>query len=162
MKRFPLLLFIASFAILSCKSAKVSNDDPDWIRNKPDGPDLGVAVRILDSKTEHWVEITPPAENINFRFGKVFVEKVSRVFYNQRLGFLVSGNLPNACSTLHSVKTQVFDNEIIFDIESRQDPGILCADVLQPFDLFYDQVDEETFAKLRVWRSNDVSATFNE
>jgi hypothetical protein len=162
MRHVLLQFLIAGSTLLSCTASKVSNDDPDWIRNKPDGPDLGIAIRILESKTEHWVDIAPLTDSKNISIGKVFVENVSRVLYKQQLGFLVSGTLPNTCSSLHSINTTVIDDIIVFELQSRQDPSVVCVQALQPFEFFYDQIDEDTFARVTSWRSDQIEGTFKE
>lgn len=151
-------LFVAS-ALTSCKTT-TSNDDPDWIRNKPSGPDLGVPVLILETQPEHWMELTSPTVGTSYVFGRAYVGEIRKVYYNQRLGFLITGDLPNACSELHSITSEIKGDEIVFQIQSRRDAEMMCAEVLRPMSTFFDDINEEDFARVKTWKSDEVSGNF--
>jgi hypothetical protein len=162
MIRIAIIALFAAVLMLSCKSTTPSDEDPDWIRNKPGGPDLGVPIRILESKTEQWLDVTAPVDQKRYSYGRVYVASVSKVFYNHRFGFLISGDLPNACSELHSITAELKGDEIVLQVQSRQDADMMCAEVLRPFDTFFDQVTEEDFARLKSWKSDEALGSFEK
>jgi hypothetical protein len=159
MKAPLILLLVVASVMASCKTT-LPNDDPDWIRNKPSGQDLGVPIRILETEPEDWVELATPTVGKNYVFGRVYVGQISKVFYRQQLGFLISGDLPNACSELHSVTTEIKGDEIVFQIQSRQEPDVMCAEMLRPFNTFIDILDEDDFARVRTWKSDEATGNF--
>lgn len=80
---------------------------------------------------------------------KVFVDEVKKTVHNNTSGLLITGNLPNGCVELTSVKQVIQGNYIRLLIEASQPRNSNCTQALEPFTTFVPFTYEKDVRSLK-------------
>lgn len=161
MKRISLMLLVAVMLLpIACKNKQQSVEDGEAVSQPRSerGPDLGLPIQILNVPTENWVTIDTANTGKQMSIGNVYLSRISRAMYKSQFGYLVTGDFPDGCSTLHSV-TISFDGDLAnIDAKSKRDPSAMCTQALVPFTYFATVDNDEAFTQAKRWKAGDTTA----
>jgi len=157
-----ILLALALISPLGCKNKErgVENVGEQTAPRTERGPDLGLPIRIVDAPTENWVTIDTMAiaAGKQMSIGNVYLSRVSRAMYKTQFGYLIEGDFPDGCSSLHAVDL-VFDGDMVsINARSKRDPNAMCTQALVPFSYFAAVDGNESFERAKRWKSGDTTA----
>ena len=166
MRHFLLiLLFLALAMPMSCKNKErgINTDTEPTPARAERGPDLGLPIKILDSPAENWTTIdsTKSAGGKQLSIGNVYLSRVSRVMYKMQFGYLVQGDFPDGCSTLHKVDITFENDLVLIDARSQRDPAAMCTQALVPFSYFAPVDNDDAFSAAKRWKSGDTTANID-
>jgi len=157
-----ILLALALISPLSCKNKErgIENVGDQPAPRSERGPDLGLPIRILDAPTQNWVAIDTMAvaAGNQMSMGNGYLNRVSRAMYKTQFGYLIEGDFPDGCSSLHKMDL-IFDGDTVsIHASSRRDPNAMCTQALVPFNYFAAVDDNASFERAKRWKSGDTAA----
>lgn len=157
-----ILLALALISPLACKNKErgVENTGEQTATRAERGPDLGLPIRIIDVPPQNWVSIDTMSIGAGKQvsIGNVYLNRVSRAMYKTQFGYLIEGDFPDGCSSLHAVDL-VFDGDTVsISASSKRDPNAMCTQALVPFNYFAAVDDNESFERVKRWKSGDTTA----
>jgi hypothetical protein len=162
MKRFSLILLVAALLLpISCKNKQkgVDSGTETPAPRSERGPDLGLPIKILDAPADNWAILDTASTGKQLSIGNVYLSRVSRAMFKGQFGYLVEGDFPDGCSTLHSVSLSFEGDEVTIEAKSRRDPSAMCTQALVPFSYFAAVDNDEAFTLTKRWKSGDTTAT---
>lgn len=161
MKRLSLILLVTALLMpMACKNKQQSVEDGGEV-NTPRaerGPDFGLPILILDAPSDNWATIDTTTTGKQMSVGNVYLSNVKRAMYKGQFGYLIQGDFPDGCSSLHSVKL-TFDGDLVnVDASSKRDPSAMCTQALVPFSYFAAVENDEAFTVAKRWKAGDTTA----
>jgi hypothetical protein len=147
---------------MACKNKERSVDGIGESAPPPaqKGPDLGLPIKIIEAPTDNWVTIDTLVNSSGkqMSIGNMYLNNVSRAMYKTAFGYLLEGDLPDGCSTLHSVELEFDGDTVMINARSQRDPSAMCTQALVPFSYFAPISDDESFTSAKRWKSGETAA----
>lgn len=112
----------------------------------------------LDS-VEHLVQLKSPGDEPS-KTSRVYIDSVKLVTADDRLGLLIGGTFPDACTNLKNVTHHVRNDSLHMNFETWRNPNVMCAQVLTPFTYFYDKISDDELSSYSAVIINGSSYSF--
>ncbi len=149
-----IILFIAMLILAACAPAATETMDPNTPVNSGSTP---------DQKPSESPNSPQPGDD-KLERGNVFINESSlliRESYPPQIVLVLSGDLPTPCHKLRvEISEPDAENKIMADVYTVVDPGVMCIQVLKPFE---ETVELGTYPSghFTVWVNGEMIGEFD-